>query len=97
MSICNLELIKKHISAFARFSKVYLFGSSIIQEETSNDLDLLLIYEAYSDDLIVECKKIRTELGNLAGMPIDITALSREEIIETNFLKRLNSKYIQIK
>ena len=97
MSICILDLIKKHMSVFERFSKVYLFGSSIVHEETSNDLDLFLIYEVYSDDLIAECKKIRTELENLAGMPIDITALSREETIETNFLKRLNNKYIQIK
>ena len=97
MSICILDLIEKHISVFARFSKVYLFGSTIIQEGTSNDLDLLLIYEVYSDDLMTECKRIRTELSKLAGLPIDITALSMEEVVETNFLKRLHNKYIQVK
>ena len=97
MSTCILELIEKHIFMFDRFSEVYLFGSSIIQEETSNDVDLLLIYEVYSDDLLTECKRIRTELENSSGMPIDITALSRKETVETNFLKRLNYKYIQVK
>lgn len=97
MSICILDLIKKDMSVFARFSKVYLFGSTILHGKTPNDLDLLLIYEVYSDDLMTECQKIRTELGNLVGITIDITALSREEVVETSFLKRLNDKFIQVK
>lgn len=90
------NLIRKNILLFNSFKNVYLFGSTLNINKVPNDIDILLIYENFSSDLIDEINIIRLTLENLSGFFIDLTVLSVEEEKEIKFLKRIN-KYIKIK
>jgi len=90
------KIIRENIVLFNSFKNVYLFGSILNINKVPNDIDILLIYEKFSNDLIDEINIIRSTLENLSGFFIDLTVLSVEEEKEVNFLKRIN-KYIKIK
>lgn len=90
------KIIRENIVLFNSFKNVYLFGSILNINKVPNDIDILLIYEKFSNDLIDEINIIRSTLENLSGFFIDLTVLSVEEEKEVKFLKRIN-KYIKIK
>lgn len=90
------NFIRKNIVLFNSFKNVYLFSSILNINKVLNDIDILLIYEKFSSDLIDEINIIRSTLENLSGFFIDLTVLSVEEEKEVKFLKRIN-KYIKIK
>lgn len=90
------KIIRENIVLFNSFKNVYLFGSILNINKVPNDIDILLIYEKFSSDLIDEINIIRSTLENLSGFFIDLTVLSVEEEKEVKFLKRIN-KYIKIK
>lgn len=90
------NFIRKNIVLFNSFKNVYLFGSILNINKVPNDIDILLIYEKFSSDLIDEINIIRSTLEKLSGFFIDLTVLSVEEEKEVKFLKRIN-KYIKIK
>ena len=94
-NIC--ESIRKHIELFDLFENVYLFGSILDITKFPNDIDLLLIYSKYSSEIVNNLSFIRSTLERISGMPIDLTALSIEEEIDTEFLKKINSLYIKLK
>jgi len=91
------KLILGHTNIFYFFSEVYLFGSSLNNSQYSNDIDLLLVYKSYSQQIESERKIITSILENLFEKDIDITILSEEELKETKFLERLYSPYKKIK
>ena len=88
----NLEL-------FSRFDHVYLFGSALSPSEfhVDSDVDLLLLYSEYSDQLISECERISDKLSNETGWIIDLTVLSVEEERQVGFLDRTSPHYKKIK
>jgi len=90
------DLILQHQSIFCFFNKVYLFGSSLDNKKYLNDIDLLLVYEKYSEQLVKERKNITSKLEKIFTLHIDLTILSETELKETNFLERLNSPYKRI-
>ena len=92
-----VNLISRHISIFKLFTKVYIFGSSINNNKIPNDIDLLLIYEIYSKGILKEKNNIYLFLEKLSKLHIDITILSEKELEETNFIEKLNFKYVRLK
>ena len=92
-----LELIKKHISFFEPFKCVYLFGSATNPDLVHNDIDLLVIYEKYSQEIENALKKISNELQKVTDLPIDLTVLSVEEEKDIAFLEKIAPNYLKIK
>lgn len=92
-----IEQIKKHITPFDSFKHIYLFGSALEQNTTNNDIDILVIYTEYSNELGNDLILFSNELEKEIGMMIDITSLSTEEEKETKFLDRIKSRCLKLK
>ena len=90
------KTLLKNKKIFDFFSEVYLFGSSLSGSKEFNDIDLLLIYEVYSKEVIYNKNVIASYLNEIFNIHIDITALSKNELQETQFLKKLNKVYKKI-
>jgi len=73
---------------FIDFEEVYLFGS-LLQNKISNDIDIILIYENLSQYIISSMKNIKMEIENRTNIPVDLTILSKQELLETKFLKKI--------
>ena len=91
------HLINRHIKSFNSFNNIYLFGSILNIGKTPNDIDILLIYTEYSNNILHDLNVIYSVFANLSELPIDLTVLSVEEEKNTMFLERLNSKYLKLK
>lgn len=91
------HLINRHIKLFNSFKNIYLFGSILNVGKTPNDIDILLIYKEYSNNIINDLNIIYSVFANLSELPIDLTVLSVEEEKDAMFLKRLNSRYLKLK
>ena len=91
-----LEHLVLNRSLFDHFDYVYLFGSVLRVDALPNDIDLLLVYSAFSPTLRDAIDLIKDRLEKELHYPIDITVLSRGELLETDFLSRIG-KYEQIK
>ena len=84
-----MKIIKKK-NVFSFFREAYLFGS-ILWSNSPNDVDILLIYDIFSDQIFIEEQKIRLTLGELLpACPIDFTTLSTKEMAETQFLNKIS-------
>ncbi|WP_330111682.1 hypothetical protein VSU16_02555 [Cetobacterium somerae] len=95
---CNvIDLINQYIEIFNSFDNIYLYGSILDTSKTPNDVDILLIYSKYSNNLINDLDTISFILKKMNNLPIDLTVLSIEEEKDTNFLERLKSKYVKLK
>lgn len=92
-----LGIIKEHIALFDPFIYVYLFGSVIDTNIAHNDIDILIIYAKYSDEIGNTLQVILDELEKASGLLIDLTALSIEEERDIAFLERIKHHYIKIK
>lgn len=92
-----VTLIRENIALFDLFDGVYLFGSVLDGTKIPNDVDILLIYSAYSDAIIEETKQISYLLEGLTGLAVDLTVLSVEEEKETRFLNRISLRYLKLK
>lgn len=92
-----VTLIRDNIALFTLFDAVYLFGSVLDGTKIPNDVDVLLIYSAYSDAIIEEAKRVLYYLEYLIGIPVDLTVLSVEEEKETQFLNRISLRYLKLK
>ena len=91
------SLLNEKSSLFSSFKYVYLFGSVLISGAINNDIDILLIYDNYSDRLLTDLKVISDTLEEKLGLYIDLTVLSEEEERETNFISKLKNQYLRIK
>jgi len=92
-----LQIIKEHIELFDSFQHVYLFGSAIDPNIAHSDIDILIIYAKYSDNIENTLRVIKDELGKVSGLLIDLTALSIQEERSVAFLERIKPNYIIIK
>ena len=92
-----LGLIKEHVALFDPFKYVYLFGSVIDPNIAHNDIDILIIYAKYSDEIENTLQAISDELEKASGLLVDLTALSIEEERDIAFLERIKPHYIRIK
>ncbi len=93
-----IEEIISNIYLFDRFNSVYLFGSLLLNDRIKiSDIDILLVYDLFSNDILDSEKLIRSKLNYLTGYEIDLTILSSSELEELHFLDKLYSKYLKIK
>jgi predicted nucleotidyltransferase len=65
--------------------EVFAFGSAIGIDSSPNDIDILVVYE---DTAIPD--KIRSFLEGLGYLPIHLIFLTRQEEIETDFIRKQN-------
>ena len=92
-----LGLIKERLALFDPFKYVYLFGSAIDPNIAHNDIDILIIYAKYSDEIENTLQVISDELEKSSGLLVDLTVLSIEEERDIAFLERIKPHYIKIK
>lgn len=90
-----VELIRRNSVLFSAFTNVYLFGSVLSGKCIPNDLDILLVYEGDATKVLERVSDIKKIFEKEIGLTVDMTALSREEVIETDFLERIN--YLKVK
>lgn len=91
------KLINDHIDLFDCFKRVYLFGSVLKDKMYPSDIDILVIYQFYSNDVANKISVIADELEKASGFPIDLTVLSIKEENETAFLEKIKPYYLRIK
>lgn len=92
-----INTIKNNMVLFRSFNSIYLFGSVLYDEKTPNDIDLLLIYSKYSNNINDELTVISRVLENTCGLYVDFTVLSEVEEKEICFLNRIYPSYIKLK
>ncbi|MDD4505369.1 MAG: nucleotidyltransferase domain-containing protein [Sulfurospirillaceae bacterium] len=92
-----IYLISTHINIFELFTEVYIFGSVVKNSKFPNDIDLLLVYRSYSEEIEGKKNMIDQFLKSLLQLEIDITVLSEKELEQTNFLEKLDSVYERLK
>lgn len=92
-----LEIIKEQISLFDPFESVYLFGSAINPNLIYHDIDILIIYTKYSQEIEDSLQKVSDKFGEIIDLPIDLTALSVQEEQDTAFLGKIEPHYLKIK
>ena len=93
-----IEKIMENLFLYNRFDNVYLFGS-ILSNVKMNimDIDILLIYDFFSDDILHSVDNIKVTLKDITEYDIDLTVLSTNELDELHFLEKLDNKYLKIK
>lgn len=91
-----LELLKEQISLFDPFESAYLFGSAINPNLIHHDIDILIIYTKYSQEIENSLQQVSDKLREIIDLPIDLTALSVQEEQDTAFLEKIQS-HLKIK
>ncbi len=79
-------------------AELYLFGSAVYSNEYA-DIDLAVIYDKTKiscDEIIEYRKKVKSKISNELICKCDVILLSKEENIETNFLKNAKCELIEI-
>ena len=91
------EQMDERLYLFEKFEAVYLFGSVLNANNAYNDIDILLVYQYYSEEIRKQVDIIEEELKTVYGPVIDLTVLSTDENNEIAFLERLKLKYLKVK
>ncbi len=84
-----LNFLFQHTSLFRCFEHAYLFGSVLREDKYPGDMDLLLIYSEYSDNILNDMERIQSLLEGIFHLPVDLTVLSFEELTDTDFLRKI--------
>lgn len=92
-----IEFVKKNIMMYNSFEHVYIFGSILRGKQNINDIDILIIYTKYTNELEEDLKLFLKKIERETNMIVDITLLSIEEQTDTKFLDRLRGNYLKIK
>lgn len=92
-----VETITQHMELFEVFEQVYLLGSAIEENRVYNDIDILLIYACYSEQIGTAAIEITKQIGQMGEVCVDLTVLSENEEKETGFLQRLGDRYVRLK
>ena len=94
-----IDILDSNLELLSQFDHVYLFGSALSGSELSadSDIDLLLLYSKYSDQLVSGCEQISQKLGNETGRVVDLTVLGIDEERHVGFLDRISPHYRKIK
>ena len=87
----TIDVLIKNIQLFELFTQVYLFGSIAQNKEFPNDIDLLLVYDKYSNEIQSEKDYIYSFLKKILNLHVDLTILSQEELLETKLLVKIGN------
>lgn len=89
--------IKNNPIIFKYFTRVAIFGSILRNERKCKDIDILLLYTTYSNEISRAICIISNQLEVMTNLPVDITALSEDEEKENRFLGKLKNIYKIVK
>ena len=92
-----IQSVKQNMVLFRCFKNVFLFGSILDDESIPNDIDILLIYNMYIDEIKDEIINISSVLGRVCGLSVDLTVLSVDEEKDIGFLERIKPKCLKLK
>lgn len=93
-----IKKILKNIELFSSYDEIFIFGSILKNKKFPNDIDILLIYNYYSDKLLLEYINILNNCLEFNGIPFNFIALSRIEENELGFFRKIeNQNIIKIK
>lgn len=92
-----VDLIQREIELFADFERVFIFGSAVRSCEKCNDIDILLVYKRWSNEIALRVEQIVSTLEPLLSMPVDVTALSENEVAEVSFLEKVKPTCARVK
>ena len=87
-----LNLIRQNINLFEPFNNVFLFGSVLHSKKNHHDIDILLIYSVYSEQLLEIVNYIYNTLNNASKLPVDLTDGIKESLIGATSNKELISR-----
>lgn len=90
-----VKTVQQHQCLFSSFDRVYLFGSSLEKDRVPNDVDILLVYSTDSKNTMNNIDDISRVLEKELYLPIHLTILSSNELVETGFLRKI-AKYQRI-
>lgn len=82
-------LSKSSLSEY--FCAVYMFGSLLKEDSKLNDIDLLFVYTRYDYAVATKLKETKKRLESILKIDVDVTALSLNELNETDFLERIHN------
>ena len=85
-----VNAIQRRFSLLGIFKHIYLFGSVLDVNKYPNDIDILLIYNVYTDDVRQKANHIKKLLEDEFEIPVDLTLLSVNEEKEVDFLSRIH-------
>lgn len=85
-----INAIQRRLSSLDIFKHIYLFGSMLDVNKFPNDIDILLIYDVYSDEVRQKAHHIKKLLEDEFELPVDLTLLSINEEKEVDFLSRIH-------
>ena len=89
---CNIiDLIKKYLYLLKNVEQVYVFGSVLEQNKIPRDIDVLIIYSEYSNEIQWQIKEFEMKLANKTKMLVDLTLLSFEEERQVCFLEKIKA------
>ncbi len=97
MTLFWSSLLDIRDETFCFFDEVYLFGSSL-EENEPEDIDLILVYRRGQDlsEVAVARQKVVDALcKRWEGTLIDLTTLSEAELVQTGFLERIKHERIK--
>ena len=85
-----IDAIQHRIYSFDVFKHIYLFGSVLDVNRFPNDIDVLLIYDVYTDEVRQATKHIKNILEKEFEIPVDLTLLNVNEEKEVGLLSRIH-------
>ena len=89
-------LLNDQYDTFCLFDQVFLFGSAL-RCDLPNDIDILLVYDIASPEQVnIEKRRVAQVLAKkLAYYTIDFTTLSKSELQETDFLRKVPHRKVK--
>ena len=85
-----IKVIRRNLASLSVIKHIYVFGSVLDCNSIPNDIDILLIYDEYTDDVKHASKHIKNVLESEFDIPVDLVLLSTQEEKDVNFLSRIH-------
>ena len=85
-----IKLIRCNLAFLSAIKQIYIFGSVLDSNRIPNDIDILLIYDEYTDDVKHASKHIKNVLESEFDILVDLVLLSTQEEKEVKFLSRIH-------
>ena len=84
-----IESIRRNLDSLSAIKHLYVFGSVLESNSIPNDIDILLIYDEYTDAVKDSSNSLKNILETEFELPVDLTVLSDNEEKEVGFLDRV--------
>ena len=85
-----IKAIRCNLVSLSAIKQIYIFGSVLDSNRIPNDIDILLIYDEYTDDVKHASKHIKNVLESEFDIFVDLVLLSTQEEKNVNFLSRIH-------